>query len=513
MRRPLVVILLALAAAALLLPVQPASATQGTLAGSTLSSWQTNGTVVAIAYAGGVVYLAGDFTSVRPSGAAAGTGEVARTYLAAFDANTGELIAGFNHTLDARPNVLAVSRDGTVLYAGGTFLKVDGKTRTHLAAFSTDASTGFSLLGSWTPTANAAVNALAVTSTTVYVGGSFTSARSTPRTRLAAFATSNGALLPWAPTADKTVTGLAVSPDGTIVVVGGYFSNLSGVARRATGALAADGAGAVLPWLSTVVPPVTTRCNSNVEDLKLDSAGNAYFGAVGTGGGCFDGTFSAKVSSDPTQNGATRWVDTCLGGTQAVEIVGGFMYKGSHAHDCSSEGLFPQVATGASRHLMAWDKDAGAISSWWPNTNANGQEGPRAMATDGQQLFLGGDFTTVNTKPQQGFARFGPGATSTAKPRKPAKPTASSTTAGKVTVSWKAVLDDDDTDLTYRVYRDGGATPVFTTTAHSVFWSIPTLSFSDSQPSGTSHTYRVDAVDNNGLVSFKSDPSDPVTVL
>jgi hypothetical protein len=99
MRRPLIAILLVLAAAALLLPMQPASTTQGTLAASTLPSWQTNGTVVAIAYAGGVVYLAGDFTSVRPSGAAAGTGEVART---------------------------------------------------HLAAFSTNASTGFPLLGSWT---------------------------------------------------------------------------------------------------------------------------------------------------------------------------------------------------------------------------------------------------------------------------------------------------------------------------------------------------------------------------
>ena len=54
-------------------------------------SWQTNNTVWAIAPVNGDVYVGGSFTSVRPPGDPAGTGEVASTYLAEFDASTGAL--------------------------------------------------------------------------------------------------------------------------------------------------------------------------------------------------------------------------------------------------------------------------------------------------------------------------------------------------------------------------------------------------------------------------------------
>ena len=50
---------------------------------------------------------------------------------------------------------------------------------------------------------NARVRTLAVTGDAVYAGGIFTTASSQARTRLAAFSPSNGALLPWAPTAER----------------------------------------------------------------------------------------------------------------------------------------------------------------------------------------------------------------------------------------------------------------------------------------------------------------------
>lgn len=85
--------------------------------------------------------------------------------------------------------------------------------------------------------------------------------------------------------------------------------------------------------------------------------------------------------------------------------MGNFLYKGSHAHNCSAAGSFPEVTSiGAqSRHLLSERLSDGSIATWWPNTNANGQLGPRSMATEGQRLFVGGDFTTVNAKPQQGL--------------------------------------------------------------------------------------------------------------
>jgi hypothetical protein len=73
--------LLALAAAVALLPVVGATASQGTVVANTSSSWQTNGIVWTLGYARGVIYLGGDFTAVRPPGAAPGVSEVPATAL------------------------------------------------------------------------------------------------------------------------------------------------------------------------------------------------------------------------------------------------------------------------------------------------------------------------------------------------------------------------------------------------------------------------------------------------
>jgi PKD repeat protein len=90
---------------------------------------------------------------------------------------------------------------------------------------------------------------------TVYVGGSFTSARpaGTPagtseqaRSNLMAFDLATGALLPFAPRANGQVNDLALSPDGRTLYVAGSFTSIDGQSRlrvaafdTATGALTA----------------------------------------------------------------------------------------------------------------------------------------------------------------------------------------------------------------------------------------------------------------------------------
>jgi hypothetical protein len=503
-------VLLVLAAAALrLAPMQAASANEGTLVGNFASSWQTNGNVTSVAYANGAVYLAGDFTSVRPPGAASGTGEVARDHMAAFSSTTGALLPFSHDFAGMKPSTLAASPDGTRIYAGGAFLTVDGQTRSRLAAF--DTATGN--LTSWNARTNAKVAGLAVSpdNHTVYVAGAFTTVNGQPHTRLGAVTDTGALVIGWNASAENTVTSVALAPDGSRVIVGGYFVTLNGDARRGTGSLDPT-TGANEPWASAnVLPPHSGSCTSDIKDVTVD-ASNAYFAAEGTGGGCFDGTFAARIS-----DGALVWKNDCLGATQAVEVVGNFLYKGSHAHNCSAAGSFPEVTSiGAqSRHLLSERLSDGSIGTWWPNTNANGQLGPNSMATDGQRLFVGGDFTTVNASPQQGFVIFEPNPDLT-KPTKPAVPRVSSVTPGQVTVSWQAVTDIDDEHLVYRVYRDGGSTPIFTSApARSTFWILPRLSFVDTGlVPGSTHTYRVDAVEasapNNA--SFRSNASATVTV-
>jgi large repetitive protein len=507
MRKLIVLLALLLAATVGMTPLATGAHAMeaNTVVANASSTWQTNGTVWALAYAAGRVYASGDFTSVRPPGAAAGTGEVARSHLAAFDASTGELVQTFNHNLDAKAWAMVPSADGSTLYIGGDFTTIDGVSRVKLAAFNT--ATG--ALTSWAPKVTGSVRGMAIHGSTVYFSGSFstvfTSGASGARKNLAAVTTA-GTLLPWAPTADLTVFRVAVAPDGGKVFAGGYFTTLNGVARRGTGSLDPT-TGATLPWASAnVLPPHSGTCTSDIRDIRVD-ANNVYFAAEGTGGGCFDGTFASRQS-----DGALLWKNTCLGATQSIEVIGSFLYKGSHAHDCSSVGSFPQVPSGGARHLLVEKLSDGLLGPWYPNTNGN-PLGPRAFATDGTQLFVGGDFLTVNNKAQQGFTRFG-GPPDLARPRIPKTPTASSTTAGQVRLTWQATTDDDDETLIYRVYRDGAATPVFTSApTRSTFWILPTLSFTDTGlAGGSTHSYRVDAKEANGPNVSSKSPAVTVTV-
>lgn len=503
--------------------IQTAAEASGSGPGQNVSanvspSWQTNGTVWALATRGGVVYVGGGFTSVRPPGDAPGTGEVARSYLAAFNASTGALITTFHPVLSGVPscssnspcgvNALAVSPDGSTLYAGGDFTGVNGSYRGFAAAFST--ATG-ALLSTWKPAAAGPVHAIAVSpdGKTVYLGGDFTKLDGQPRTKAGAVSAATGALTGWAPNLNGSLTSIAVAPDGSRVLVGGYFTQINGVTQQAIGSTNPS-TGANEPWAANIIPNNPPGCVSDVKDITV-SGSTAYIAAEGTGAGCFDGDFAARIS-----DGALLWQSDCLGATQSLVIINGWLYKGSHAHDCAyAPGGFPQVRNSSNtgwvdHRLLTQRLTDGSVGHWTPNTNGN-QLGPRVMATDGSQLFLGGDFTTVDRKPQQGFARFAPTPDTTG-PFKPSAPTVASTSAGVASVTFTGVSDPDDGTLTYRIFRDGGTTPIATVSARSWPWALPVLHYRDAGlKGGSTHTYAVSVGDGIHFTS-KSAASAPVVI-
>jgi hypothetical protein len=98
----------------------------------------------------------------------------------------------------------------------------------------------------------------------------------------------------------------------------------------------------------------------------------------------------------------------------------------------------------------------------------------------------------------------------TTPPAQPSSPSAVSTRAATVDLSWPATTDDRSTTLTYRIYRDGGTTPI-----GQVQGGVTgTIDYVDTGlANGSTHTYRVDAVDADGNESQKSPVSNDVTVF
>jgi chitodextrinase len=89
-------------------------------------------------------------------------------------------------------------------------------------------------------------------------------------------------------------------------------------------------------------------------------------------------------------------------------------------------------------------------------------------------------------------------------PTTPGQPSGTSTVAGRIDLTWSASTDDS-VPITYRIYRDGGASPVGQTTGTT--FSDPGL------VNGSVHTYTVDATDAVSNVSEASLASDPITVF
>ncbi|MEU8222860.1 LamG-like jellyroll fold domain-containing protein [Kribbella sp. NPDC048915] len=483
----------------------PAQGIEASLSATTSPAWQTNASVQGIAVADGKAYAGGRFTTVRPPGAAPGTGEVAQAYLAAFDATTGDLVTAFNPVLNGQVYAVAASADGSRIFVGGDFTKVNGQTRNRIAAF--DTATG-ALVSNWKPSVSYRVKTIAVSGTTVYFGGSFGLVNNQERLRLAAVTTDTGTLLPWAPAVNGDVYAVDAADDASKVYAGGQFSTVNGTNQNTVTSLDPL-TGAVLPFPgASAVPPPNGSCKTRVK--AIDASGDTvYFGNGGDGGGCFDGTWAADIATN-----TLKWKNECLGATEAIKVVNGWLYKGSHAHDCANQGAggFPQGF--GYRFLLTENLADGTLGPWFPNTDADPNSatnvGPLAFATGGDDLWVGGDFLNVNGTGQQGLTRFTDAAPGAA-PAKPAKLRPYSVRPGVVQIHFPTVVDNDDSTLTYRLLKGFSNTTIATWTAKSTPWDRPWLSYTDtSSAPGEETNYRVEVTDGN--TTLRGNYSDPITV-
>lgn len=513
------------------------------------SMWQTNAAVWALAASNGVVYAGGDFTKVRAPGTAVGdVSETNAQHVTAFNTSDGTPVVYpygttgkttiFNHVINGHVAALTVSPDGKTLYVGGDFTAVDNIAHSKIAAFDLTTITpakGPALLP-WTPgTLVNGVRGIAVSAdnSSVFIGGDFTQitppvgaviAQARVAKLSAPVGTSPTATVDptWVPSVDGVVDTVLIAPNTNDLIVGGNFDYVNGQPLRALGSLdMTTGANGPLDQLiHTCGKGCGTR--SDIKALTTDGT-NVYVAAEGTGGGWFDGTLAFNPVT-----GHQVWYDNCLGATQAIAIVGGVLYDGSHAHDCSAIGGFGQTpitsgpASGSNtgpaswHHLMGEQISDGKLLDWFPTTNpgalnSNGglppnTLGPRAMASDGTNLFVAGQFTQVNGVNQQGITRF-MGTAPHAKPVAVSNGFAQLLAGNTAVLKFAGTSDPDSGTLTYNVYRDGNyTTPVATygpVWAHS--WTSPLYEFRDTGLTAGAHYYQVDAVDetNQAVRSVK----------
>jgi hypothetical protein len=127
----------------------------------------------------------------------------------------------------------ALALSGSTLYVGGNFGSIGGQTRHGLAGIDTATGT----VTSWNPEPKlGGVQALATEGSTLYVGGGFSEIAGQQRHGLAAFQVGNGALTSWNPgpqwTSGFGVRGVtSIAPGGATVYVGGGFSEIGGATR------------------------------------------------------------------------------------------------------------------------------------------------------------------------------------------------------------------------------------------------------------------------------------------
>lgn len=267
-----------------------------------------DGEVRAVRQVGNRVLMGGTFTAVGPAilGAAGPLDLTTRTFRAGFP--------------DIAGSVMAARADGAGgWFVGGSFATVGGSARGNVAEIdAAGAVTAFA------PTTNGAVRALLLTTDAVFLGGDFTTVNGTTARRVARVNRATGAL-EWEANVNGRVNALELSADGSILYIGGDFTNVAGDTTRkrlaavsaTTGVLTAFAPGtvnlavhalqrsgsdllvggafttvnattrqrlALVEGTTGALQPLTVAINGDVLDLALDAAGTTVYivGRFGT---------------------------------------------------------------------------------------------------------------------------------------------------------------------------------------------------------------------------------------
>jgi hypothetical protein len=402
------------------------------------------GRVLALAEAGGKIFLAGEFAGAALPSEAHPDGDpnckpgmptppppascVLRPFLFALDVKTGAIL-----DWDAQPDGAVLSLhatpDGKGLYVGGRFTRIGGAPAERLALL--DVETAQQVPTFKPPGVDSGVRAMALHGNTLYFGGSFRKLHvpgpdgrpvTIPqKAQVAAVDATTGALRAGFPTAENTggrflghtgtptedgvpgvVYDMAVTADGKTLYVSGDFLHFGGQG----GLLAIDTAtGDPSAWQPAFEPPrpvfgVTVWPGDGVSLVAATGGrgGTAQFFTPSKGR---SPVWIGRVDGDATDVVAT---------TKRVYMVGHWDHGVPDKTDPCLRHVPVSCPDGTPhRKLIAYDARTGETDASF-TAQANTDTGPYVALVGAHHLFVGGDFTRVGPagrlRPQGGFAAF-----------------------------------------------------------------------------------------------------------
>jgi hypothetical protein len=344
------------------------------------SNPEIDGRVDALAATESAVYVGGSITTV---------GGATREHLAAIDTATGALEAA-DPSVDGTVRALAV--DGSTLYVGGSFRNATGalsgeesKGRPHLAAF----ETGTGALTSFNPEPNNTVNALALSGSTLFVGGSFGELGTTKHGTLAAFSTTDGSTEAFNPEPNGEVNALAVS-SGRLYVAGSFseLAALSGTPK------AADLAVFELPSETLDASFASPGFDGSLFSLAANGSSVYVGGDFNNVGETYEPRLAALSAADGTLE--TQWNPEASNDVSSLLIDNSTLYAGGDFGDAGGQPR-PGIA--------GLSTENGAATPFDPEPEGE----VRALALGPNDLYIGGTFTEVAGRNQSYFATFASG--------------------------------------------------------------------------------------------------------
>ena len=285
----------------------------------------------------------------------------------------------------ANTNILALAVDGSGnLYAGGFFTVIGGVPANYIAKW--NGST-------WSPLGGGAqsyVQALAVSGTTLFAGGAFTSVYRPDTISVAGtsyIAQWDG--ITWSalgggvgsiPSTTSIVYALAVS--GTNLFVGGLFNTATNAGNTSV-----PGTLNIAKWNGSAWSALGAGADNSVYALAV--SGTNLFA-----GGFFSSVYSTNITSVPGTSRIAKWDGSTwspLGGgaqavVQALAVSGTNLFVGGLFNTVTNAG---NASVAGTSRIALWD------GITWSPLGGGAQGTVWSLAVSGTNLFMGGTFTSV----------------------------------------------------------------------------------------------------------------------